>query len=103
MFNLATDDLAVKPYIPHKVYYNEFDVNALRDNIGSKKIILHPQKNNGGNFRYQKFRFRVNHTITHNQRNPTQLHKVNESDFWFISKCRHISNSRTKRAGLDFK
>ena len=39
MFNLASDDLAVKPYIPHKVYYNEFVVNALRDNIGSKKSV----------------------------------------------------------------
>ena len=39
MLNLATDDLAVKPYIPHKVYYNEFVVNALRDNKGSKKSV----------------------------------------------------------------
>ena len=35
MFNLATDDLAVKPYIPHKnVYFNEFVANVLRDNMG---------------------------------------------------------------------
>ena len=39
MFSLATDDLAVKPYIPYKVYYNEFVANALRDNIGSKKSV----------------------------------------------------------------
>ena len=30
MFNLGTDDLA----IPHKVYFNEFVANALRDNMG---------------------------------------------------------------------
>ena len=30
MFNVATDDLAVKPYF----YFNEFVANALRDNIG---------------------------------------------------------------------
>ena len=33
------------------------------------------------NFEYQKFRVRVNHTITHNQ---TQLHKVNYFDFCFV-------------------
>ena len=36
MFNLATDDLAVKPSHT-KVYFNEFVANALRVNIGSKK------------------------------------------------------------------
>ena len=30
MFNLATDDLAMKPYIPHKI----FVANVLPDNIG---------------------------------------------------------------------
>ena len=30
----GTDDLAVKPYIPHKSYFNEFVANALRDNMG---------------------------------------------------------------------
>ena len=30
MFNVAIDDLAVKSYI----YFNEFFVNSLRDNIG---------------------------------------------------------------------
>ena len=35
MFSLATDDLAVKPYIPYKVYYNEFVANAK----GSKKSV----------------------------------------------------------------
>ena len=50
---------------------------------------------------YQKFRVRVNHTITHNQRNQTQLHKVNDFDFCFVSKCIHISNFRTKTTGLD--
>ncbi len=33
MLNLAIDDLAVKPYIHTKVYFNEFIANALRDNI----------------------------------------------------------------------
>ena len=37
MFDLAKEDLAVKQ--------NEHFSNALRDNIGSKKITLHPQKN----------------------------------------------------------
>ena len=32
----------------------------------------------------------------------TQWHKVNDFDFCFVSKCLHISNSRTKPAGLDF-
>ena len=34
MFNGATDDLAVKPYIPQKKYFNEFVANVLRDDIG---------------------------------------------------------------------
>ena len=34
MFNLGTDNLAIKPYIPHKVYFNEFAANVLRDSIG---------------------------------------------------------------------
>ena len=34
MFNAAADDLAIKPYILTKVYFNEFVANALRDNIG---------------------------------------------------------------------
>ena len=86
------------------VYFNEFVANALRDNIGSKKINLYPQKINEAvfSFKYQKYRVRVNHTITHNQCNQTQLHKVNYFDFCFVSKCLHISNSRTKPAGLDF-
>ena len=29
-----------------KVYFNEFIANVLRDNIGSKKISLQPQKKN---------------------------------------------------------
>ena len=34
MFNVEIDDLAMKPYIPHKDYFNEFVANVLRDNIG---------------------------------------------------------------------
>ena len=34
MFNVEIDDLARKPYIPHKNLLNEFAANALRDNIG---------------------------------------------------------------------
>ena len=34
MFNLGTDDLAVKPNIPHKSLLQWFCSNALRDNIG---------------------------------------------------------------------
>ena len=87
-----------------EVYFNEFVANALCDNIGSKKISLHPQKIDEAFFslKYQKFRVRVNHTITHNQCNQTQMHKVNYLDFCFVSKCLHISNSRTKPAGLAF-
>ena len=33
MFNGAIDDLAVKPYIPHKSFSNEFVANALSDNM----------------------------------------------------------------------
>ena len=39
MFNLETDDLAMKPYILHtytNVYFNEFVANVLRDNIRPK-------------------------------------------------------------------
>ena len=45
MFNLDTDNLALKPYIAPKGYFNEFVANVLRDNIGSKKNQPHPQKN----------------------------------------------------------
>ena len=48
-------------------------------------------------FKHQKFRIR------HNQHNQTQWHKVNDFDFCFVSKCLHISNSRTKPAGPDFQ
>ena len=34
MFNVEIDNLAIKPYIPHKVYFNEFAANVLRGNIG---------------------------------------------------------------------
>ena len=34
MFNLEIDDLAEKPYIPQKLYFNEFVANVWRDNIG---------------------------------------------------------------------
>ena len=37
MFNLETDDLAMKPYFHTKVYFNEFFANAFRDNQGPKK------------------------------------------------------------------
>ena len=52
--------------------------------------------------KYQKFWVRVNHTMTRNQGNQTQLQKGNDFDFCFVSKCLQISNSRTKHAGLDF-
>ena len=55
-----------------------------------KKISLHPQKNKWGSFLYQKSRIRVYRTIRHNQRNQTQLHKVNNFDIYFDSKCLHI-------------
>ena len=41
MFNLETDDLALKPYIPQKKYFYEFVANILRDNIGILIFDLH--------------------------------------------------------------
>ena len=41
MFNLETDDLALKPYIPQKKYFYEFVANVLRDNIGILIFDLH--------------------------------------------------------------
>ena len=34
MFNGVTDDLAAKPYIPQKNYFNEIVANDLGGNIG---------------------------------------------------------------------
>ena len=34
MFNVAIDNLAMIPYIPHKGYLLEFVANTLPDNIG---------------------------------------------------------------------
>ena len=45
MFNGATDDLAVKPYIPQKKYFNEFVANVLRDDIG---IVIFGLRGHGG-------------------------------------------------------
>ena len=39
MFNGETDDLAAKPYIPQKKYFNESVANALRGNIGIVNIL----------------------------------------------------------------
>jgi hypothetical protein len=72
-----------------KVYFNEFVANALQDKIESKKISLHPQKKINEaifSFKYQKIRVRVNYIITRNQRNQTQLQKVNDFDFSFFIK-----------------
>ena len=70
MFNVATVGLAIKQYTPHK--------SLLED---QKKISLYPQKINEAVFSFKcpKFRVRVNHTLTHNQHNQTQLHKVNDA------------------------
>ena len=41
MFNLATDNLAMKPYIPQKKYFNEFVANNLRDkDWPAKKVTI---------------------------------------------------------------
>ena len=40
MFNLETDDSALKPYIP-LLYFNEFVANVFRDNIGILIFDLH--------------------------------------------------------------
>ena len=42
MFNFETDDLAMKPYIPH---FNEFVAIVLRDNIG---ILIFDLRGHGG-------------------------------------------------------
>ena len=86
-----------------KVYFNEFVANALRDNIGSKESQPPSSKKINEavfSFKYQKLRVRVNHAITRNQRNQTQLYKVNDFDFCFVLKCLDISNSRTKPAQI---
>ena len=90
-----------------KVYFNEFVANALHGNIGSKKSASILRKINEVvfSFKYQKFKVRAKYTITHNQRNQTQLHKVNDFDLCFVSKfqnakCLRIPNSRTKPEGL---
>ena len=41
MFNLETDDLALKPYIPQKKKFYEFVANVLHDNIGILIFDLH--------------------------------------------------------------
>ena len=48
MFNVEIDDLAMKPYIPHKDYFNEFVANVLRDNIG---IVIFDLRGHGGCWR----------------------------------------------------
>ena len=55
-----------------KVYFNEFVAKVLHDNI--KIISLQPQRKMRlfFSFKYQKFRVRENHTITHNQHNRTK-------------------------------
>ena len=61
MFNGATDDLAEKQYIPHKVYLNEFVANVLRDDMGSKKI----QPPNGRFFKKNISNWDFNLEISH--------------------------------------
>ena len=48
IFNLAIDDLAVKPTSHTKVYFNEFIANVLRDNIG---IVIFDLRGHGGCWR----------------------------------------------------
>ena len=48
MFNVAIDNLAVKPYIPHKSFFNEFVSNVLCDNIG---IVIFDHQGHGGCWR----------------------------------------------------
>ena len=78
-----------------KFYLNEF---VLRDNMGSKKSASRPQKKNEAVFQCHISKIQGQGKPY----NQTQLHKVNDCDFCFVSKCFHISNSRTKPAGLDF-
>jgi hypothetical protein len=45
MFNLAIDDLAMKPYILNKILLYEFVANVLRDDIG---IAIFDPRGHGG-------------------------------------------------------
>ena len=45
MFSAAIDDLAVKPYIPNKSFFNKFVANVLCDNIG---IVIFDLQGHGG-------------------------------------------------------
>ena len=45
MFNGVLFDLAEKPYIPQKIYFNEFVANVLRDVIG---IFIFDFRGHGG-------------------------------------------------------
>ena len=93
MFNVATDDSAVKLYIPQKSLLQWICCKCLQKRSA---FILRKINETVFSFEHQRFRVRVNlnHTFTHNQCNQTQLHKVNDFDFCFVSKCLHISNSR---------
>ena len=59
-----------------KVYLNELVANALRDNIGSKKISIHPQKKERDHLLVLNIKNlgsdRVDHTITHTQHHRTK-------------------------------
>ena len=45
MFNGVLFDLAEKPYIPQKFYFNEFVANVMRDVIG---IVIFDLRGHGG-------------------------------------------------------
>ena len=78
MFNLATDEIKAKHLNYRNFQFNEFVSNALCDNIGQKNQPLASEKIEMVSFKYRKYRVRVNHTITCNQHNQTQLHRVND-------------------------
>ena len=65
--DVVTVRITSEPYIIQKFYFNEFVANVLHDKIGSKKWASNVRKKMRPFFSvtYQKFRVRVNHTITH--------------------------------------
>ena len=76
------------------LYFNEFAANILCGNIGSKKSAL------------SSLLRKLNESKIQGQCKPynqTQLHKVNDFDSFFVSKCLYILNSRTELRKLDFQ
>ena len=64
--------------------FTSMNLLQINDNIKKNQSPFSEKNEAIFSFKYQTFRVRVNHTITHNQRNQTQLHKVNHFDSCFV-------------------